>query len=181
MGAPYWKYVSGECWLSSVSTHRGRATHICVISVNNAMIGSDNGSSLIRWRRVVIVSIIQLPQCHQSNSENMDTRDCCNNRNLLETTLNQLLSVKLCTALSLVGWHHTILIAVGEDRGACTPYPRGSPPPFPHPRFSSLPPPPLFPIFFSGTTAQNSDFFAPAPDHLTPAHVSSKAPLSPPL
>ena len=60
------------------------------------------------------------------------------------------------------------------------PYPRGSPPPYPRPIFSSLPPPPFF-LFFSGTPAQNSYFLPPPPAQLisTPPPIFRQKPPYP--
>ena len=64
----------------------------------------------------------------------------------------------------------------GGGQGGSGPPTPGVQCPYPRPIFPSLPPPPFFPYFFSGTPAPNSDFFAPAPhpyDPCRPAHFLS--------
>ena len=67
---------------------------------------------------------------------------------------------------------------VGKERGVWTPYPRGSPPLYPRPFFSSLPPPPFFPHFFwGGYPRPNSDFLPPHFSQRRRADFDIPAPL----
>ena len=69
----------------------------------------------------------------------------------------------------------------GGGQGRSGPPTPGIPSPYPRPNFSSLPRPLFFPIFFSGTPAQNSDFLSQPPAqlrHNNPICVSTDDVLS---